>query len=100
MLVAYKARELEVKLPQPETDDSGNVILESYEDDEEDTITEVNEDPPRNEENADPSRMIVELTNAAVVTPPPPQPRSIIEDQKPISFLTSPSYLNLALTTI
>ena len=46
--------------------------------------------------------MIFELNNTAVITPPPPPlpPRPIIEDQKPSSFLTTPWYLNLALTTI
>ena len=99
LLVVYEARELEVKLPRPEIDESGKLILKSNEDEDEDAITEVNEDPLRNEENVGPPRLIVELDNAAVITPPPPPSRTIIADQKPSSFLTPP-YLNITLTII
>ena len=60
LLVAYEGRELEVRLPRPETDDNGNVILESYKYDGEGYITVTNI-TPQSEENEDLPRLIVDF---------------------------------------
>ena len=89
---AFESLKMDVVLPQPLTDEAGNVVMcdghdEGDGDQNVEGVVEGN--------NEDPSRLVVEYT-APIVTPP----RIIMQNKPPSYLLSQPAYLQLAVSNI